>query len=245
MQEIHLKPRDLCLPLPLRAILVGPSGSGKSETMLEMLRYKDRVFYQPYDKFIFCSPNLDSELSSPRDAAFRQRLVKLAEPQEIAFYDHIITLEELNEESGQGSQRLLVFIDDFSDQIFEQNVAIQLFLRLSSHQGIDTVCALHHASAKSGGKNYGPIWNSANVIVLFRSLADRAHIGALSRKMFPYSQNFLEKCLSKSTELLGNYANITIFCNLDNDLNKSYSVRANIFSEDIILFKNPMYYAAG
>ena len=66
----------------------------------------------------------------------------------------------------------------------------------------------------------------------------------LSRRMFPYAQNFLEKCLSKATEILGNYANIVIFCNLDNDLNKNYSVRANIFSDDVILFKNPMYYAA-
>ena len=97
----------------------------------------------------------------------------LANPAEMVFYNHVITEEELGEESDQGRQRLLVFIDDFSDQFFPQKVTTQLFTRLSSHQQIDTVIALHHGitSKQAGGKNAAVIWNSANVIVLFRSLA--------------------------------------------------------------------------
>ena len=90
------------------------------------------------------------------------------------------------------------------------------------------------------------IWNSANVIVLFRSLANRASIGFISTKMFPYANNHLEKCLNQATQILGNYAKIVIFANLDNDLNSNFSVRANVLGDrNLILFKNPSYYAIG
>ena len=113
MQEIQLHPSDLCFPRSLRAILIGPSQCGKSKYMMDMVRYKDRVFAKPYTKFIFCSPNYESALTSPRDEAYRQEMIALAEPAEMVFYDHIITEEELAEESEHGSQHLLCFIDRF------------------------------------------------------------------------------------------------------------------------------------
>ena len=248
MQEIQLHPSDLCFPRSLRAILVGPSQCGKSKYMMDMVRYKDQVFAQPYTKFIFCSPNFESALTSPQDEAYKQEMIALAEPAEMLFYDHVITEEELGDESAQGRERILVFIDDFSDQVFSQKVTTQLFTRLSSHQQIDTVIGLHHGitSKQAGGNNSGMIWNSANVIILFRSLANRASIGFLSTKIFPYANNHLEKCLNQATQLLGNYAKIVIFANLDNDLNQNFSVRTNVVSDgNLILFKNPTYYAVG
>ena len=67
--------------------------------MENMLRYKERIFVEPYLKFIFCSPNFDVENMSVQDQAYQQRLTSLADPQEIMFYDHIINLEELIQES--------------------------------------------------------------------------------------------------------------------------------------------------
>ena len=225
----------------------GPSQCGKSHLMEEMLRFKDRIFCEPYAKFIFCSPNFDPENMSPSDEAYQQRLISLANPQEIVFYDHVINLEELTQESNNFSTRLLIFLDDFSESCFSEDVTVKLFIKLSSHKNADIVCAIHHGLAsKQAGKHFSMVWNSANVVVLFRTLADRASIGHLNRKFFPYTENHLEKCLSQSTELLGNFANVFIFCNLDNELNKNFGVRANVVSDGpLILFKNPSYYATG
>ena len=260
MQEIQLHPQDLCLPRCCRCLLFGSSMSGKTEFMRQLIKNRADVFAQPYSRFVFCSPNLDSDLSSPTDEAFKQNLIELASPQEIVFYNHVITLPELEEESRQGSEKTLVFLDDFSQQIMGQDVTCELFLRLSSHCNVDTVCALHSGINSKSGKNYGMITNSANVVVLFRSLADRANIGNMSKEMFPYASNFLEKCINMSTDLLGNYANIVIMANLDNDLNKTFMVKANLFGSPLlgdslsgdeiygdnhILFKNPAYYATG
>ena len=122
---------------------------------------------------------------------------------------------------------------------------VKLFIKLSSHANTDIVVATHSGIKSSSGKHFSIVWNSANTIVLFRTLADRASIGFLSQRMFPYSDNHLGKCLAQATQLLGNYSHIIIFCNLDNDLNRTYEVRANIFEDAYILFKNPTYYAAG
>ena len=251
MEYLQLKKSDAeCFPEKIRAILCGPSQSGKSEFIQNMIRHKSKVFSQPYSKFIYCSPHLSVDgdpegVSSPGDAAYRQRLIDLAQPQEIVFYDHIITLTELNQESNYGEEKILIFIDDFSENVFSQDVTVKLFIKLSSHSSTDVVVATHSGIKSSSGKHFSTVWNSANTIVLFRSLADRASIGFLSQRMFPYSDNHLGKCLAQSTQLLGNYSHIIIFCNLNNNLNRTYEVRANIFEDASILFKNPNYYAAG
>ena len=212
-----------------------------------------------YSKFIFCSSNLNSDLTSPADEAFWQRLIDLASPQDIVFYDHIITLPELQEESNQGADKCLVFLDDFSDHLIGKDITCQLFTRLSSHSNIDIVAAMHSGINYKAGKNFGMITNSANVIILFRSLADCSNIGVLSKKIFPYCHNFLEKCMNQAPELMGNYSSIVVLANLDNDLNKTFMVRANLFGDPLldepldgcetygdnqISFNNPAYYAS-
>ena len=214
-----------------------------------MIKHKKKVFSQPYSKFVYCSPHLSADGNeedemSPGDAAFRQSLIDLAQPQEIIFYDHIITLTELNQESNNGELHILIVVDDYSESVFSQDVTVKLFIKLSSHANTDIVVATHSGLKPSSGKHFSIVWNSANVIVLFRSLADRASIGFLSQRMFPKSDNHLGKCLAMSTQLLGNYSHIIIFCNLDNDLNKTYEVRANTFEDAYILFKNPDNYTA-
>ena len=45
-------------PHPLRALLVGNSGSGKSTFISQLIGNKDQVFPRPgYVKFVYCSPN--------------------------------------------------------------------------------------------------------------------------------------------------------------------------------------------
>ena len=245
MEYLQLKKSDAeCFPEKIRAILCGPSQSGKSEFIQNMIRHKKKVFSQPYSKFIYCSPHLgtdggEDETVSPGDAAYRQNLIDLAQPEEIVFYDHIITLTELNQDSNYGEQRLLIFIDDFSENVFSQDVTVKLFIKLSSHANTDIVVATHSGIKSSSGKHFSIVWKSAYTIVLFPTLSDRPSIGFLSQRMFPYSDNHLGKCLAQSTHLLGNYSHIIIFCNLDNDLNRIYEVRANIFGDAYILFKNP------
>ena len=89
------------------------------------IRNKATVFQSPgYRKFIYCSPNFgESSLISSRDLEYQKCLREWAEPSEIIFLDHIVTEEELFEEAEAANGRILLIVDDFSQELFSTNLA--------------------------------------------------------------------------------------------------------------------------
>ena len=133
MEIVQLSPNALKAPPNLRALLVGCSQSGKSSMISELIKYKDKIFPHPgYDKFIYCSPNLGGDdLITSEDAHYQQHLEALAKPAAIVFLDHIITYAELQEQAQSVEGRLMIFVDDFSQEAFDNPLMYQLFTRLS------------------------------------------------------------------------------------------------------------------
>ena len=246
MEIVQLPPDALKAPPNMRGLLVGCSQSGKSSFLCEMIKNKEEIFPKPgYDKFIYCSPNLGgATLASPEDNEFQRNLEELAKPSQIIFMDHIITHEELQEETQSLETRCLLLIDDYSHEAFENPLMYQLFTRLSSHARTDCLISIHVSSgaSKTAGKWYSLISQNSNFLVIFRNLANRASTGHLSQRIFPRGENFLQQCLDESTNILGCYAYIVVDANLKNPLNVKYSVRSNIFQAHdtpMLLFKNP------
>ena len=67
----------------------------------------------------------------------------------------------------------------------------------------------------------------------------------MSRKIFPYGGNHLQKCLNIATDICGSFAYVCIDASLKNELNNEYGVQTNIFGENglpMLLFKNPKSY---
>ena len=143
--------------------------------------------------------------------------------------------------------KVLLIVDDFSQELFNNDLTYQLFTRLSSHGSIDSCVSLHQGikSAKTPGKWYSLIFNNCNFLVLFRNIANRAAIGRISSNIFPYGENHLQKCLNEFTELCGVHAYVCVDANLKNPLNTKFGVRSNIFQENddpVLLCKNPKAY---
>ena len=220
--------------------------SGKSSFLCEMIKHKEKIFPKPgYDRFIYCSPNMGGDtLASPEDTEFQQRLEELAKPSQITFLDHIITYEELQEQTQSLDNRCLLLIDDYSHEAFENPLMYQLFTRLSSHARTDCLISIHVSSgaSKTAGRWYSLISQNCNFQVIFRNLSNRASLGHLSQRIFSREDNFLQRALDSSTNILGCYAYIVVDSNLQNPLNVNYSVRSNIFHANdtpMLLFKNP------
>ena len=246
MEEIRLSPDALKVAKNFRCLLIGSSESGKSTWIASMIRNKRFIFQNPgYSKFIYCSPNL-GESASSYDLEYQKSLEAAAQPSEIMFLNHIVTQDELLETAEFTSGRLLLIIDDFSQEVFSTDLVYQLFTRLSSHRQIDTCISVHQGSAtKSPGKWYSLIFQNCNYLVLFRNIANKAAIGEISKRMFPYCKNFLQRCLTEATTICGPYAYIAVDASLKNPLNNTYGVRANVFEENnlpVLLFKTPNIY---
>ena len=248
VEEVRLPSFVVQAPLPLRALLVGNSGSGKSTFISQLIRNKDTVFPKPgYAKFIYCSPNLSGDYVSEEDSSFQQNLRQLANPTEIVFEDHVLTTEELFQHAESTAGRILLFFDDFSQQVFSTNLIFELFTRLSSHQRIDSCITLHLglSTGKAAGKWHNLVFSNCNFLVIFQNIADRQAVSTMSKRIFPFGRNHLQRCLAQATKILGSYGHIIIDSNLKNSLNTRFGVKSNLFQTGglpMLLFKNPHDY---
>ena len=244
MEVVELSPIANKVPLNFRCLLMGCSESGKSSFISRLIKNKSTIFQEPYEKFLYCSPNLGgSALSSRHDLDYKKCLEEWAAPTQIQFYNYIMSEDELMEITDSTAGRTLLICDDFSLEFFQTPLCYSLFTRLSSHRKLDSCISLHQGCAsRTSGKWFSAISQNCNYLVLFRNIANRAAIGEISKRVYPYSNNFLQRCLEKATELLGVYGYICVDASLQNPLNNSHGVRTNIFQEyglPVILFKNP------
>ena len=250
MEILQLPPDALKTPPNIRSLLIGCSSCGKSSFIAEIIKHKDTVFPHPgYAKFIYCSPNLNSDdFVTPEDAAFQERLESYAAPSQIVFMDHILTYDELTEQAQSTEGRIMLFVDDYSQEAFDNPIMYQLFTRLSSHKRTDTMISLHvgAGASKTAGKWFSLVKQNCNFLVIFRNLANRASIDHLSQSIFPRGENFLQRCLDATTKILGCYAYIVVDANIANPLNQDYGVRGNIFENNdipMLLYKTPRMYS--
>ena len=250
MEIVQLSPNVVKVPKNFRYLLIGASEAGKSTFIGSLIRNKDTVFPSPgYAKFIYCSPNLGSEgsFTSARDLEYQECLREWATPAEIIFLKNIITEEELFEEAEATEGPILLIIDDYSQELFSTDLVYKLFTRLSTHgSGISTCVSIHqNINAKTSGKWYNLIFGSSNFFVVFRSLANRAAIGELSKKVFPHGKNFIQRALNEATNICGMYPHVFIDASLKNPLNNRFGVRSNLFEENglpMLMMKSPTVY---
>lgn len=199
--------------------------------MTDLVRHRNQLFQCQYQLYIFCSPNLTETTMSARDEAFKTEFANLAHPVPVLFLDNIPSVEELMDLS-QDHKKCLLFIDDFSEQLFANNLLPLIFTRLSSHSNVDCVVSCHVSFGSRLGKFFSMITQSVNVLVLQNSRADRQTLAMMSRKMFPGVKNYLPKAMQKATEILGPFANLVIRCDLGNQLGDRFALISNLFEAD-------------
>ena len=217
MEKLELPTSAVKLPTNLKALLIGCSESGKSTFLANLIKHKDSVFPEPYAKFLFCFPHFDSSYAATRDLTYQKTLEEWAKPSQIIFYNHIIKKEELLEEADATLPgKILLIVDDFSEQITNDPLVYDLFSKYSSHRSINTIISLHQGikSKKSHGTFASLVQQNCNFVVIFRNIANRAAIGEMSKIIFPYCRNFLQRCLKEVTTVCGQHSYICKDANL-------------------------------
>ena len=118
---------------------------------------------------------------------------------------------------------------------------------MSSHQRIDSCITLPLglSSGKAAGKWHNLVFSNCNFLVIFQNIADRQAISTMSKRIFPFGKNHLQRCLVEATKILGSYPHIIVDCSLKNALNNRFGVKSNLFQSNgmpLLLFKNPNDY---
>ena len=163
--------------------VVGPSGSGKSNFILEML--ESRIFVPAYDKifffYLFYQKNLEKLEKRPE--------VELINSTDFSF---VFDLPQ------DGTKYLLIF-DDSCEEIMA-NKNFNKLTTAGRHKNLNTILVKHNLFHK--GKHGRDAELQLTHIVLFKSPRDVQQINYLSRQL-GYGQNLVEWYKDATTEAYG------------------------------------------
>ncbi len=155
---------------PFTCILSGPTGSGKTILLLEILRMKNDLIDKNIDKIVYCYAE-----DQPLFTEFKS---------EIEFHKGLYEIERMS-----SSQVNLLIIDDLMDEASNDKSISQLFTRASHHKNISVF--LLSQNMFLNGKFYRTMNLNTHYMIIFKNPRDKAQFKYLAREMFPENWKFL------------------------------------------------------
>ena len=225
-ETIDLDPDSFRFAKSLRALLIGSSQTGKTSWIKSFLKYRHRLCPKNYTTILYSSPNLvDSYFDFEND--FMNEIRDLCQNTDVIFLGEIPSTEQLSSYLVNKDSKVLLILDDWAEQLWDSESLCSVFVRMSSHLGLDCICSCHYAFGK--GRYYSTITKNANLIVLFNCLADRSVNSYIQRKLFPNRKNFLNTAFDIAIREGGPYSYLMFPFNIDNPLNHRFPARSRCF----------------
>jgi hypothetical protein len=199
------KSYDHLVHTPCRIIFSGPSGSGKSELVKQILQRHLSVFYPKIpSKIVYCCKE------KPPNWMFFSTI-------NIRFLPEIPSIEDIDPNS-------LLIIDDFMEELSKQKEILSLFVRSSRHRGISVFLLVQNFFYK----NMRNLTLNATHIVLFKSPRDSSFIVPLARQIFPSNPKYLEAAFQDATKVPHGY----LLINTTQEQDESLRLTSSFFTED-------------
>jgi DNA polymerase III delta prime subunit len=190
---------------PCTIIVAGPTQSGKSTFIQNLIREKHTLFDQNLSEIIYCLPR-----GQPVGDNLRN-VVKVFEgiPEADLFSD---------------CKPRLVILDDLMRET-DGNV-VDLFTKGSHHYNISVVFITQNIFNQ--GKGQRDISLNAHYIICFKNPRDKNQIMNLSRQVYPEDTKFLQEAYKDATSKAFGY----LLLDLTQTQQEKYRFRSNIFTFD-------------
>jgi hypothetical protein len=194
-----------CIPFkhPFTGICAGPTGSGKTELMKNIiLNYREMIKPAPakiYWYYAESQPKLELALS----------------PVGVEFREGIPELTEFN-----GAEPTLLIVDDFMTECNSQ--ITKLFTKGSHHRNLSIWFLMQNFFHT--GKEIRSITLNAHYIILFKNPRDKQQVKVLGRQMFDSDYQVMEEAFGDATAQPHGY----LLVDLKQDTPEHLRLRANI-----------------
>lgn len=181
---------SFALKHPSRVLMFGPTGSGKTHLICEIL--KDPLSIEPAPTHIswFFGAHY-FPYSSIAEEVKRSRNI------EISFNKGI---DSLSLDSLDPNARHLIIIEDLMTQCRDSPLIEELFYHGSSHQSISVIATFNNIFTR--GKSSRTIQLNSNIFILFRCRADVRQVSHLFQEFEPERWRFLLEAFNMETQFM-------------------------------------------
>jgi hypothetical protein len=166
---------------PFTCLVVGPTQSGKTFLLKEILKYSDLLFNTQPQRIIFCYAEWQTTYEK----------YKIEVPK-IEFHQGIYELENLN-----GNIQNLIIFDDLMSECNKNESIMNLFTVGSHHKNTSVFFITQNIFSK--GKFTRDISLNSNYLILFKNPRDQLQFQILARQMFPKKTKFLIEAFQDAT----------------------------------------------
>ena len=167
---------------PFTCLIAGPTQSGKTHLLQQILLYQDLLITPQLDRIVYCytkwQPKFDEMKLSVRN---------------IEFFQGIKPVDELNQNENN-----LIVLDDLMQEC-ENSDSISRLFTIDSHHHNTSVFLLSQ-NLFSRGKYMRTISLNCNYLIIFKNPRDNLQINVLARQMFPDKIQFFMEAFSDAVE---------------------------------------------
>lgn len=167
---------------PFTCLIAGPTQSGKTHFIKEILKFKNIIISEPIERVVFCF--------SSWQPLFQD--IKEIDPK-IEFNEGIINFNEFNP-----NKRNLLILDDLVHDCENDTNILNLFTVDSHHKNISVFLLTQNLFSQ--GKFFRTISLNSNYMVLFKNPRDKSQINVLARQIFPNNVGFFLESFSDAVE---------------------------------------------
>ena len=196
---------------PSTCIIAGPSSSGKSTFVYNVLKNAGQLFKDPPKRIYFCF-NVNQPLyeDMKRDIP------------EIEFFEGIPTKEVLETWLMQEPGHKMLILDDLMSEASTSTSISDVFCKYSHHMHYS--CWLIVQNLFNGGKLFRTISLNSHYFIIFKNRRDEMQVRTLGRQIFGGDVNYYLQAYKMATDVRYGY----ILIDLSSHSNPLYKLRSNI-----------------
>ncbi len=169
---------------PSRMLVCGPSMSGKSTFILGLVKHRDLVYDQTFERILYCLP--EDALHLHQDFV---KEMEIAFPN-LEIIEGLPRIHDLHIKDNKNHK--LLILDDLMISVFDTQTMVDLITKDSHHCNCSVIITSQNYFHPS---KYGRTFvRNCSEKVLFFDKTDAKQLGMLSLQIYPTKPTFLKSC---------------------------------------------------
>ncbi len=185
VQEVNVSSDFIKIHCPSRMVIAGPSMIGKSQFALRLIKFRDHVYNQNFDRILYAFPETSLHLHQQFIDALKDACSF------IEIVEGIPNINALNLNTDATTHKLLV-MDDLMTRVFSSNDMLELVTSTSHHSNISVV--IISQSIFLPAKHRLTLIRNCSEKVIFHDKLDHNQLAVISRHIAPGQPKLLKEC---------------------------------------------------